>query len=813
VRTLTTAGDQLERIVDELATALRTGRVRRIVAPGGFGKSHLLDVVLHRVSDLPLQRWSAGLEDEPPAPSDMPLVVDDAHLADGELLRALAAARPALLVAHRPIGGGRARALDLLDRTPLVLAPLDHDAVRDLLERWWGERPSPTVTDGLLVATAGVPRLLYAVTGDGPSAWVRATPMLEELLRAERRALSESAARVLLVAAVLDGLERHTQLQACGLCDDTFDAACQELVAAGLAVGSQPRLIPIVAETLPRIWSATDLAALADRAVEALDEDGPAIVGERLLAAGATGPAIGRCLLAASHRAAAADPQRAVDLLAAAQQAAASPAEVTMTAALVAFHDARLDDTLTALDRVLDVPPGWLRDETCRAVGTVLATRGAWRRAAQVVEDRPGYPSHNTDLEVLSWIAAGEVARAREVGGRRPLEGQDPRAGRTSVLITGLLASLDDDASGCLLTLLEAARLEALEPPAIPLPEQTQALAAIVAINLGELDIAADLLAQRPPVSAPWTERRHRLLTAWIVLRRGDWSGAEALVEQVHASSSWASAEARDRLLALAIRAGAARRRGDLDTLLLVWRQARTELLRTPPDLLGVGPVGELLIAGARLGDRGTVTSCRRRVDELLDRAGAPPLWSLPVRWDQVHLAIALDDPIAARTAADALAALSPAGPRVAVLGEVASIWVDAIEGRVEADRVRREAARLADTGLVWEASRLAGAAAIRTRDGAEMRGLLHFARSLPAPSSPSLVDGAHELSAREREVAAHLLAGLTYRQIGAQLFIAPKTVEHHVSRIRRKLGATSRAELLFLLRRHLPTEGSLDAS
>lgn len=811
MRTLTTAVDQLDRIIDELSAALRAGRVRRIVAPGGFGKSYLLDEVLRRVTDLPLQRWSAGLEDEPSA-SDTPLVVDDAHLADGELLRALAAARPALLVAHRPIGDGRARALDLLDRTPLVLTPLDHEAVRDLLQQRWGERPTPTVTDGLLSATAGVPRLLHAAASDGPSAWARSTPMLEELLRAERRAASEAAARVLLGAAVLDGVDRLTLMQACGLSDDTFDSACQELVSAGLAVSTQPRLIPIVAETLPRIWSTADLAALAGRAVDALADDGPAVVGERLLAAGATGPMIGRCLLAAAHRVAAAHPRRAEGLLLAAQQAAALPDEVAMTAALVAYHDGRLDDTLTALGRVLDATPGWLRDEARRAVATVLATRGAWRRAAEVVEDRAGSPSDNVDLTVLARIAAGEVALAREIGRRTSPEGPGPRAGRTAVLINGLLASVEDDASGCLLPLLEAARLEALEPPAIALPEQTSALAAIVATHLGELDIAADLLAQVAPVSAPWTERRHRLLAAWVALRRGSWSGSEALVEQVHAAPSWASAESRDRLLALAIRAGSARRRGDLDTLLLVWRQARIELLRTPADLLSLGPVGELLIAGARLGDRGTVTSCRRHVDELLDRAGAPPLWALPVRWDQVHLAIALEDPLAARAASDALAALTPAGPRVAVLGEVASIWVDAIEGRVEADRVRRAAAQLADIGLVWEASRLAGAAAIRSHDGAEMRGLLHFARSLPAPSGQSLMDGAHELSVRERDVAAHLLSGLTYRQIGTQLFIAPKTVEHHVSRIRRKVGATSRAELLFLLRRHLPVEGSLDA-
>ena len=45
------------------------------------------------------------------------------------------------------------------------------------------------------------------------------------------------------------------------------------------------------------------------------------------------------------------------------------------------------------------------------------------------------------------------------------------------------------------------------------------------------------------------------------------------------------------------------------------------------------------------------------------------------------------------------------------------------------------------------------------------------------------------------------VLAGGTHREIGARLFISPKTVEHHVARIRTKLGATNRAEFVAALR------------
>ena len=60
---------------------------------------------------------------------------------------------------------------------------------------------------------------------------------------------------------------------------------------------------------------------------------------------------------------------------------------------------------------------------------------------------------------------------------------------------------------------------------------------------------------------------------------------------------------------------------------------------------------------------------------------------------------------------------------------------------------------------------------------------------------------GRSPLSEREREVAELLLLGMPYRDIGAQLFISAKTVEHHVARIRRRLGAESRSEMLSMLR------------
>ena len=73
-------------------------------------------------------------------------------------------------------------------------------------------------------------------------------------------------------------------------------------------------------------------------------------------------------------------------------------------------------------------------------------------------------------------------------------------------------------------------------------------------------------------------------------------------------------------------------------------------------------------------------------------------------------------------------------------------------------------------------------------------------AETEPAPDAAS--EGADgPLSEREREVAGLVLEGLTYRQIGERLFISAKTVEHHVARMRQRLGSGSRGELFAHLR------------
>jgi DNA-binding NarL/FixJ family response regulator len=51
-------------------------------------------------------------------------------------------------------------------------------------------------------------------------------------------------------------------------------------------------------------------------------------------------------------------------------------------------------------------------------------------------------------------------------------------------------------------------------------------------------------------------------------------------------------------------------------------------------------------------------------------------------------------------------------------------------------------------------------------------------------------------LSEREREIVELVGEGLTNRQIGERLYLSPRTVETHLSRVFRKLGVSTRAAL-----------------
>lgn len=59
------------------------------------------------------------------------------------------------------------------------------------------------------------------------------------------------------------------------------------------------------------------------------------------------------------------------------------------------------------------------------------------------------------------------------------------------------------------------------------------------------------------------------------------------------------------------------------------------------------------------------------------------------------------------------------------------------------------------------------------------------------------------ELSPQELQIGLVVAQGLTNREAGAALFLSPKTIEYHLSRVYRKLGVRSRTELARLVAHH----------
>lgn len=332
-------------------------------------------------------------------------------------------------------------------------------------------------------------------------------------------------------------------------------------------------------------------------------------------------------------------------------------------------------------------------------------------------------------------------------------------------------------------------------------------LTAPIVAGSGAPSAAVDLLrtARAAELGGRGEQRTQLLLQAYFELATGEFTTS---LEVVRAGDPQ-DATHRERLLLAALDAAIARRSGDTGRLRDAWERSAALLTRRSVTWLLLDPLIEIACAGRRVDTGGRVPEL---VDDLCTQmAGWPASGRGPAdqTWLRLQVAIAGEDWPAARRLGGDLAQMTSADPRITARCAAGVVWA-AIAGRqldLDAPIATDDALDAAVTALVsvedaWEASRLLGQTALDHPDPAAARTLLERARSLvadPVESADGLV--AAGLSEREADVARLVVEGRTYKEIGAQLFISAKTVEHHVARIRQRLGAGSRAELLAAIR------------
>jgi DNA-binding CsgD family transcriptional regulator len=478
-------------------------------------------------------------------------------------------------------------------------------------------------------------------------------------------------------------------------------------------------------------------------------------------------------------------------------------------------------------DNLLSSSDSAERAAAVRIAASVAAHDGNVSQAAELFGWLGPHPDAVVGAAAAIVLAAtGDLANAR-VALRLKDVGPPTMAARTSrSLAEGLLRTMDQPYPAAMAKLGQA--IGAGQPSSEVLPDSPAALVALAAIHGGDPVRARSVIGRAVRARGDVLfERRHLLLGGWIKMQDGQLPSAGA---DVVAAGS-AGLLRRDALWAAALQTAIARRSGDAGALQKHWSAAMEVLAEHSVDLFALLPVGELWVAAARMRQ---VDQLRHPLDQafaLLESLGNPSLWSVPLHWAGVHAGILANSPESIAPHGQALSAAAGDSTLARALSGAGRTWLRVLANQVAVDEVTAAARSLSHVGLTSDATRLAGQAALQTPDGRVSGTMLQLARDLKmglkadtaatetpsgvpgaglaagAPSAPQLPPAGSRLSDREREVAELLLLGMPYRDIGGQLFISAKTVEHHVARIRRRLGASSRSEMLSMLRAMLAPE------
>ncbi|HEU5470607.1 MAG TPA: LuxR C-terminal-related transcriptional regulator [Actinophytocola sp.] len=748
-----------ETVAADPGAPIRAG----VLAPGGYGKTAVLGELAAIYRDAGVRVGGVSEALDPAAdPARIALLVDDAHRLDPAALRHIhgvaRTGQARLIVAARPWPNSTAlrELAGALDGTA-ALRPFDREQIAAHLAAV-GLADRPGLDEFVLAQTGGVPalvdRLARAIAAAGH----------DDPLEVPAAAITELGPQLdglatgvldFLIAADLSGPAPHVELLGDLLgCDpDGVGEVAGAARATGL-IDRSGRPVPVVRLAIRTLVPVDRRTAVRARLAEAQRSRGPAWA-ERVALAG------------------------------------------------------DLDTALRVADQVLAGPDraghGETAREAARVAAAALAHRGQLGSSAELF--RWSATGLSNAFAAIGLIGTGAPDAAGALLGGSPPDGPPTLlSGAAELMARGVHASVTGRPASALADLVRASSL--LEPAeaAVLLPDSPAALAAVVALHAGELAVAESVLqrAVRSGMGGLPFAVRHRLLYAWVSLIRGDLDATRQRLRDAGAArTAGAPLPPRDWLFAVALEVGLARRASDLEALRRVWARAGDAAIRHPVDLFTLLPLGELAIAAARMGEEDRLAGHLATARMLLDALDDPPLWAAGLAWSRLHAAIVAERPALAQEQAAVLARHAGHGRQHTLLAAAARCWLDVLGGTIDPAAIEPVARDLHAAGLRWDAARLAGQAAIRTPDRRAMVALMDCARSLsgagpvPAPDEP----GPARISERERQVARLVLDGLTYREVGDRLYISAKTVEHHVARMRQRLGAANRRDLLAQLR------------
>ncbi|AFM15217.1 response regulator containing a CheY-like receiver domain and an HTH DNA-binding domain [Mycolicibacterium chubuense NBB4] len=802
----------------------------KLLVTGGIGTGKSTALAAVRAALRASGRPVLSRPPRPADPDDATLVVDDAHLLGADDLERITelVADPAATVviaaeplSHYPALAALGTALQR-ENPAVALGPLAPVEVARAAAAAIGAPAPPDLVRLLTSTTAGLPFLLrpaLRAAGDGATAVRQAArfALIERMRRLEERLLD-----TLLVSSLGVGLGPDDVAAGLQMTSPAALASVDRARASGLIEPSHPAgFVRVVHDSTAEIVGAARhhdvevslLCSQLERSTLTADlalrmaEHG--LRDERL--ATALTDLAGRTL---GH------PARAARLYRAAADAGASAADAHLAEALALTGDCATAARLT--DELLTSPEPAERAAAVRIAASIALHDGSAEHAHALF----GWLGPAPDAVLgaaatITALAVGDAAAARSTAQLQTAEPPTSTARAARSLTEGLVLTLDNTYAVAVAKLSQS--LGADQAASRVMPDSAAALVTLAALHGGDPVRARGVIGRAvrhepDAADAIFVTRRHRLLLGWTHLQDGQLQAAGAAVP----AGAEHALHARDALWATALQTGIARRSGDSGAMQKHWYAAMEVLAEYSVDLFALLPLGELWVAAARMRQ---VDRLRHTLDEafaMLAGLGDPALWSVPLHWAGVHAGILANSPEAVAPHGQALITAAPHSPFAKALAMAGRTWLRVLADAVDVGEVTAAARALAQFGHTGDATRLAGQAALQTSDARVSQAMLQLARDLkqaaasaePPPDAPAAAERAvaaprpaaaaapaAQLSDREREVGELLLQGMPYRDIGAQLFISAKTVEHHVARIRRRLGAESRSEMLSMLR------------